>query len=492
MSSGKVRPLPRTCEPLRERESIGGCTPIIGVTIATYCHSNEIFLIHAASHAINMSAKLAACDPCRFSKLACDHAKPICGRCQKRSPPVICEYRARPFKKQKRQLRSVSSREVRSREQQSSGTLQTQQSASTPPIRQYPNPGYLGNSSHTTIFQTLSPIVQAEVSLQVATASAATSRTPSVDDDQFLQAMKLVSDIYQYAPIKPCVSLFQHWTDQSSGNLPLAADFIVACAHSTEAIFGRYGKEDTAAMVQDIFRNSTVQINVAQNFTMDQFVAQFTGANVRWETLGLFLTAVSRASIDVTTLPPHFTSHIQLESLRRLALKCADRCLEISLSLDILNDVQLVLQYENFINHSFVDGDQSYQSWKRLGDVISSIYALGYHENINQRASCPDFLVRLRESIVARAYSADKNVSIFLGRPIRMLRKFCTLQFIDMLSSRTNFDASPPLYYMGWTPDTEFNFALDTWWAFICALLKEEVMDISLEKDLAQKVIKAQ
>jgi hypothetical protein len=37
----------------------------------------------------------------------------------------------------------------------------------------------------------------------------------------------------------------------------------------------------------------------------------------------------------------------------------SDRCLELSISLDCLNDLQLVLQYENFISHSNVDGDES-------------------------------------------------------------------------------------------------------------------------------------
>lgn len=36
-----------------------------------------------------------------------------------------------------------------------------------------------------------------------------------------------------------------------------------------------------------------------------------------------------------------------------------DRCVDIALSLDCLNDLQLLLQYKNWISHVFIDGDQS-------------------------------------------------------------------------------------------------------------------------------------
>jgi hypothetical protein len=68
---------------------------------------------------------------------------------------------------------------------------------------------------------------------------------------------------------------------------------------------------------------------------------------------------VSRATIDIPFFPLLYNTEEQQYTLKRLATKLSDFSLEISLSLDCLNDLQLMVQYENFIVHSYVDGDQS-------------------------------------------------------------------------------------------------------------------------------------
>ena len=50
----------------------------------------------------------------------------------------------------------------------------------------------------------------------------------------------------------------------------------------------------------------------------------------------------------------------------------SDRCLEMCLSLDCLNDMQLLLQYENWIIHTFLDGDQSKQTFRSDRFVLTA------------------------------------------------------------------------------------------------------------------------
>lgn len=75
--------------------------------------------------------------------------------------------------------------------------------------------------------------------------------------------------------------------------------------------------------------------------------------------LGYFFSAVTRATIDIPFFPSLYTIEKEQYSLRRLTTKLSDCALEICLSLDCLNDLQLFFQYENFIVHSYMDGDQS-------------------------------------------------------------------------------------------------------------------------------------
>lgn len=64
-----------------------------------------------------------------------------------------------------------------------------------------------------------------------------------------------------------------------------------------------------------------------------------------------------------------------------------------------------------------------------MGDVASSLFALGYHEKVNEEVqNIPTFLAELRRACFARIYTADKSLAIFLGRPPRIVKEYCCLQ----------------------------------------------------------------
>lgn len=64
-----------------------------------------------------------------------------------------------------------------------------------------------------------------------------------------------------------------------------------------------------------------------------------------------------------------------------------------------------------------------------MGDLSSSLFALGYHEKLNEANSqIPGFILELRKATFARIYAADKSLAIFLGRPPRVLKLYCDFQ----------------------------------------------------------------
>ncbi|KAI1848662.1 hypothetical protein JX265_011487 [Neoarthrinium moseri] len=216
-----------------------------------------------------------------------------------------------------------------------------------------------------------------------------------------------------------------------------------------------------------LFQHSRQSLSVELNATLNDYLLKFCWDNARWETLGLACVAVSRAATDVSTIGQFYKSERERRELQRNSMDLADLCLDMALSLDCLNDLQLMLQYETFILHTLVDGDQSYQSWRRLGDVASSLFALGYHQQMERPPSVPEFLSKLRRSAFALAYAADKNVSIFLGRPPRISKKFCRLKLLP----DPNASEAP-----WWNQDKTFDFMLDIQWTALCASLKEDVL----------------
>lgn len=87
--------------------------------------------------------------------------------------------------------------------------------------------------------------------------------------------------------------------------------------------------------------------------------------------------------------------------------------------------------------------------------------------------------MNLRRTAFARAYSADKNMSIFLGRPPRMLRKYCRFRLPDHLAEDIHGgDVSLLSNQFDWIADGPFDYMADTRWSGLCSILKEEVLDL--------------
>lgn len=138
----------------------------------------------------------------------------------------------------------------------------------------------------------------------------------------------------------------------------MAAPILDYCLDSVRTLFPtqRDLPINGADISRNLFLHTSRPLKVNATTTIEEFSAQFKERQSRWETLGLFFTAASRAATEMWS---SFDSEKERRDFQRLGMNLSDLCLDIALSLDCLNDLQLVLQYENWILHSFVDGDQS-------------------------------------------------------------------------------------------------------------------------------------
>ncbi|PIG85472.1 hypothetical protein AARAC_007070 [Aspergillus arachidicola] len=417
-----------------------------------------------------MTPRLAACESCRKSKLACDHKWPACTRCRNANRVGMCVYRAAPFKRRRAQASSPEGVEV------SESPRSPDQPPSSPSLRRhpYPNPGYLGFSSHVSIFNHIAPDGD-------STTDISTNTMPGYPSESYELTQRGADALRQFLstyPLKATISFVNFWL-VTGINLALAGPFVEQCAQTMNHLLPLLSNRDWHLVyARQLLENSAKPLQFNHTSDLASFSAQFLGENARWETVGIFFAALSRATIDVPYFPSLYLSEKQKYALRRSATKLSDYALEISLSLDCLNDLQLIFQYENFIVHSNVDGDQSYHSWRRLGDSIASTFALGYHENIENKPDLPPFLIELRKLASARLYSADKNIAIFLGRPPRMSKRFCHFQ---LSSSWTGFDSDTPEHItaaLGGLQDAKASYKAETRWSALCASLKEEIMEM--------------
>lgn len=319
-----------------------------------------------------------------------------------------------------------------------------------------------------------------------------------------IQGADVLRQLLNTFPLAAMKDFVTFWL-ATGANLALAEPFTEKCTENMTRLFTSFSQEDNwhLAYAQRLTQNSREPLQFNSTSDMESFSAQFLDQKFRWESLGIFLSAVTRAAIDISFFPPLFKTEKDQFMLRKLSTKLSDLALDIALSLDCLNDLQLVLQYENCIVHTHVDGDQSknsplfssensqltdnqgYHSWSRLGDVVSSMFALGYHENVDKtKPPIPTFLAELRKTAWATTYSADKNIAIFLGRPPRMSKRFCHFQVplsptsSDQVSNTSHVEDE----VVRWKTDTPICYRSGIRWATLCSALKEDVLELLRSK----------
>lgn len=156
-------------------------------------------------------------------------------------------------------------------------------------------------------------------------------------------------------------------------NLALAEPFVAQCTQSVSQLFTYHDENWHLVYARRLLHNSAQPLQFDETSDLASFSAQFLDHNSRWETLGIFFAAVTRATIDIAFFPSLYTTEQEQYTLRRLCTKLCDLALEISLSLDCLNDLQLIMQYENFIVHSYVDGDQSKHKTTQILDIYNRL-----------------------------------------------------------------------------------------------------------------------
>lgn len=223
----------------------------------------------------------------------------------------------------------------------------------------YPNPGYLGSSSHAAIFKHITPSTDGEQNASKELLGSDNVSSQWIGDNHLLlQGADVLRHLLTTYSLSAMKDLVLFWLAKGA-NLALAEPFVAQCAESISQLFTSHDDKWHLVYAQRLLQNSARPLQFDASSDLESFSAQFLDHNARWETLGIFFAAVSRATIDITFFPLLYNTEEQQYTLRRLATKLSDFSLEISLSLDCLNDLQLMVQYENFIVHSYVDGDQS-------------------------------------------------------------------------------------------------------------------------------------
>ncbi|KAJ6141210.1 hypothetical protein N7470_010106 [Penicillium chermesinum] len=228
---------------------------------------------------------------------------------------------------------------------------------------------------------------------------------------------------------------------------------IVTIMDSIQEIFDGLNPADLMNQLQElatlIFRNSSRALSTHQGMTADEYCASFTGSNFRWEALGNMLPMFGQQIMvtpanDTELLGSPEDSQAKEQILEHVA-RASTICLSFCDQSSSANELLALMQYNHVMFLTQHYGDSSYLAWRRLGDLVATIYAAGLHLDPAGSESYPFFLRQWRRGCFICAFYMDKMMATFVGRPPLMNHRYCTLDPPLDLSDEILIQGGEPL-----------------------------------------------
>ncbi|KAL3451349.1 hypothetical protein BJX65DRAFT_267802 [Aspergillus insuetus] len=364
------------------------------------------------------NGKPTSCEPCRLSKVRCNHATPVCGRCLARGMSDRCFYhpapltrsttRFRPYRGQKHDSRA-STAQSPPRDLLDQGSHQCKQQkhdeaevvASTSPS------GYLGSSSALRLLPRFSPV---------------SASTPAhVRNDTILQLSSIMQTLKSL--LASSARLEQVLSDYFGGARytiiprPLIMDPFSSLLREFR------GSHDRDTYFQD--RSERIQANLSSKLSSlsarvapVQFYKSFIGENIRLEYISLLFAISGVAS--------HYTQSATHDSEFATSMYTASKaCIQICETFNQVNDVTVWARLMNVLLSSFLFGDASNTLYYHFNEFVAELFIMGFHRLESSPPDVPFFIMETRKRIFAFAVTRDKSLATFLGRPPRIGNDFC-------------------------------------------------------------------
>uniref|UniRef100_A0A093XMK4 Uncharacterized protein YbbC n=2 Tax=Talaromyces marneffei PM1 TaxID=1077442 RepID=A0A093XMK4_TALMA len=369
-------------------------------------------------------------------------------------------------------------------------------------MKPYPNPGYQGSSSLKTVLDNLGDHLAVRID---------TSR-PHVNDQQSSRDAVLRADSSKM--VEEGVQLLETFLDyladdafrqlfsEAKGNglqthlgTFLLFPFFESLANEIDIIRQSEDRQSSLfALSQRLFEKANQPVEIHSAMTLEEFAAQYTGLNLRWETVGLIITLAGIASTEIRVPHPACKTEEERQLLRTNLVHLTNKCVGFCDSLDTLNDITMIFIYESFLLASIFYGDQSTRTndpTQQLSSVDNALFADGLHETAKEKEYLPFFLTQLRQQIFARIYGSDISFAVFLGRPPRVSKRFCytsmPLDIEEDTYSLVGEALDQELAHLdrnGWNALGQIRKSAVIRWTMITSMIREDALETLLGRNL--------
>lgn len=289
------------------------------------------------------NGQLSSCEPCRKSKLRCDHTMPICGRCTRRGLRGDCIYHPAPLTRHDLQRPSRKKIQKEGITQKYHATFQSENQGWNQKKHSVSFPGFLGNTSYSNTFNDAAsefmPFLRSQEYLKEENTVSQSESVPMDSRRVQLgaQVLTLLSNLSFYRDV--VTMRFEIWEGWSFG-LPL-----------TELIFElmeeMWGDCPENAVDQNLhalklskemFRTHARPFKPTPDMSWSGFKQLLSG---RWEIVGLVfcITGLSTEWLSEDDAIFKRPGSTDSKSLATMASEVSDICLQFCESAGIINDI---------------------------------------------------------------------------------------------------------------------------------------------------------
>ncbi|KAI8651248.1 Fungal-trans domain-containing protein [Fusarium keratoplasticum] len=357
-----------------------------------------------------------ACVPCRRRKVACDHARPVCGRCHRGGKEAECLYASAITASYS--LPNTSTDRV-----SGEGDISLPDTPAT-------GPTFFGFTGHTEIFQEtknyLSQLRIFDTDFDDASISGSTSQcrvnfqdlSPTIRQTCLAILGCVFGPTYQQLLLQ---NTMQKPTPFSHFAVPVIVD-------SLHTAFGphSYNREQDLERIAERICNNTSRPLLDIHTSPKAWMDQFCGPNLRWESLGLLWSTLATLPDAFNTLEDAQLNTTGVKTPPASALSFLARCIELAQNFTEGNDLLINLYRLKETSQSGITGDASLICWVTHAEAVAMMTYLGGHAQKDGPNYKPSLCSEYKRHLFAQVFSVDRHGVAFTGRPPLLHRKYCT------------------------------------------------------------------
>lgn len=357
---------------------------------------------------VRRNGQLSACEPCRKSKLRCDHSRPICGRCaRRRRPEQQCHYHPAPTAKQ---VTPQSDRET------------ADQPEAPGSIARASSPYELINMNKNLMSFADPSTPRPHPSYTALTRTGVALPQPSPPNQQTIaEGAKLLNDLLELVTDigEPFKSFSMPQTEPCSHG-PLVKAVWTATNNSIQALLNHRSALNLASISEAIFDRTSSPPVFPPSAASGALDSAFSTQGLRWEMIGLYCAQIGiylgEEKDRSFSLSVHETWKTDRKTLMHRAFQACIQCESFCGSMGAINDLTLWFIMLTVLLATWCFGDDSYHALRLVGSMSSVVFALGFFKGVQNDPSVPFYMAEIRKRAVAHAHDLDKVCASFTSR----------------------------------------------------------------------------